>query len=42
MGTITVTCTATGCPSNGVPYVVPADGFPVICGACHTVLTSAA
>lgn len=42
MDTITVTCTTTGCVSLGIPYVVPADGDPVTCGGCHTVITSAA
>jgi hypothetical protein len=42
MDTITVTCTADGCRSNGIPHTVPADGFPVTCGSCHTILTSAA
>jgi hypothetical protein len=42
MGTITVTCTATGCSANGVAYTVPADGFPVTCGGCHAILVEAA
>lgn len=42
MGTITVACTTTGCASEGVVYTVPADGFPVTCGGCHTILTESA
>lgn len=42
MDTITVTCTSDGCACQGVAYTVPADGFPVTCGGCHTILVEAA
>lgn len=42
MSTITVTCASAGCPNQGIPYVVPEDGFPVTCGGCDTILAAAA